>query len=810
MGAFDYGTAAGTAVKPVISPNGGSVVIGSTATITSTTPNSSIYYTTDGTVPGDPADLYAGPITIGVSEKVTAIATAPGYYVSPVATASFVAVNQTPVVTSIAPSSGTAGGAAFTLTVNGAEFVNGAKAYWNGVALTTTFVNANQLTAAVPAAKIVAAGTATVTVKQPDNVASITSATFTIKNVVPAVSSIAPTSTVAGSTDFVLTVNGTGFAAGATILWNGNALVTTVASSTKLTGTVPAANVAAKGSAVVTVRQSDGVVSATSATFTVLNPYPVVSTISPSTAVAGSGQLTLTVNGSAFVSGAAVLWNGTPLTTTFVSSAKLTAVVPAASLTLAGSFPITVKQPDGVVSPTSAPFTVSGVVPVVSSIAPASTPALSAEFTLTVNGSAFLSGATVLWNGAALATTFVSATKLTAIVPATKVAAKGTSTVTVKQPDGVPSATSATFTITSALPILSAISPVSKAASSGTFTLTVNGSRFAAGAVVLWKGVALPTTVVSSAKLTAEVLDTYIAAPGTAAITVKQADGTVSATSATFKITSAVPVVTTISPSTTAAGSAAFTLTVNGSAFLSGATVLWNGAALTTTFVSDTKLTAAVPAAKVAAKGTATVTVKQPDAVLSATSAAFTITNAMPVVLTLSPTTKPAGSADFALTVNGSAFAAGATVLWNGTDLTTTLVSSAKLTAAVPAALVASPGTAKVTVRQSDGTTSTTSATFTVTGTMGVTGLTFDPPTIVAGDATTGTVTLNYPAPAGGTKVTVVFGGFVVAVVTVAPGDKTVSLDIQTTEAAAAGAYTFYATTGVAGTGLAAGTLTVL
>jgi hypothetical protein len=80
---------------------------------------------------------------------------------------------------------------------------------------------------------------------------------------------------------------------------------------------------------------------------------------------------------------------------------------------------------------------------------------------------------------------------------------------------------------------------------------------------------------------------------------------------------------TSLSPSTAAPGSPAFTLTVNGANFVSGSTVRWNGAARTTTFVSSTQLTAAIPASDVAAAAEPAVTVTNP-APNAATSNALT------------------------------------------------------------------------------------------------------------------------------------------------------------------------------------------
>jgi VCBS repeat protein/IPT/TIG domain-containing protein len=65
-------------------------------------------------------------------------------------------------------------------------------------------------------------------------------------------------------------------------------------------------------------------------------------------------------------------------------------------------------------------------------------------------------------------------------------------------------------------------------------------------------------------------------------------------------------------PAATAPGGTGFTLTVNGTGFVSGSVVQWNGSALTTTFASSAKLTANVSASDIASAGTASVTVFNP------------------------------------------------------------------------------------------------------------------------------------------------------------------------------------------------------
>ena len=74
-----------------------------------------------------------------------------------------------PTVATLNPATISAGDPAFTLIMNGTNFVSKAVVNWNGVAQTsnTTFVSSNQLTVAVPASAIATSGTITLTVTNP-------------------------------------------------------------------------------------------------------------------------------------------------------------------------------------------------------------------------------------------------------------------------------------------------------------------------------------------------------------------------------------------------------------------------------------------------------------------------------------------------------------------------------------------------------------------------------------------------------------------------------------------------------------------
>ncbi len=164
-------------------------------------------------------------------------------------------------------------------------------------------------------------------------------------------------------------------------------------------------------------------------------------------------------------------------------------------------------------------------------------------------------------------------------------------------------------------------------------------------------------------------------------------------------VSNPVPVLGAIAPTTAPAGSAALSLTVTGSGFVSGSVVHWNGSARTTTYSGPTLLAAAIPAADLNVAGTAQVTVVTPAPGGGASAALpFSITNALPVAESLSPASTVAGSPALELTVTGTGFLAGSTVQWNETARATTYVSATALKAAIAAADVASAGTAQVRV----------------------------------------------------------------------------------------------------------------
>jgi len=94
-------------------------------------------------------------------------------------------------------------------------------------------------------------------------------------------------------------------------------------------------------------------------------------------------------------------------------------------------------------------FRLSGIytVPALSSVSPASRNAAGPDFTLTVKGASFQPFSTVNWNGAPLATTYVSATELKAAVPAALITSPGKASLTVVTGAGGGTSNKKTLTI---------------------------------------------------------------------------------------------------------------------------------------------------------------------------------------------------------------------------------------------------------------------------------------------------------------------------------------------------------------------------
>jgi hypothetical protein len=270
--------------------------------------------------------------------------------VAPAEMASAAPDNPVPFITALSPSGGAVGGSAFTLTVEGSGFVPESEVRWNEASRPTTYLSAGQLSAEIDAADIATAATVFVTVFNPAPGGGVSrSMLFLVRqpNPAPAVMGLSPAQAMAGDEAFGLTVIGSGFVQGSTVLWNGEARATGFINEAMLTATVRAADVAAAGTAFVSVVSPapGGGQSPSAGVFTIVNPAPSVSLLEPAFVWAGGPGFTLAVTGSRFTPASVVQWAGVDRPTLYVSPERLEASILAAEVMHAGAASVRVFTP---------------------------------------------------------------------------------------------------------------------------------------------------------------------------------------------------------------------------------------------------------------------------------------------------------------------------------------------------------------------------------------------------------------------------------------------------------------------------------
>ena len=168
------------------------------------------------------------------------------------------ATNPTPSITSITPNSIVAGSPELILTVSGTDFIQGSVIRWNGEDRPTSYISSTELQGTISATDLINPGSISVSVFSPapgggdSNVLDFT-ISDSAENPVPAVSQLTPASVVVGTSDFTLTITGTGFTTDSVVRWNGIDRSTTYISDTQLLIPVTSIDVAVPGSASVEV-----------------------------------------------------------------------------------------------------------------------------------------------------------------------------------------------------------------------------------------------------------------------------------------------------------------------------------------------------------------------------------------------------------------------------------------------------------------------------------------------------------------------------------------------------------------------------
>jgi DNA-binding beta-propeller fold protein YncE len=185
-----------------------------------------------------------------------------------------VSTNPVPTIITVSPASKFAGDPTSPIQLTGTNFVSSSVVNFGGSAVATNFISSTTLTAVIPAAAIATSGTATVVVSTPGPGGGISnSISFTINsvaNAVPTISYLYPSCTPVGGS-FTLSVSGSNLVNGSVLRWNGSDRPTTASNDVLLTAQILASDVAASGTATVTVFNPAAGVGSNSLPFTVTN-----------------------------------------------------------------------------------------------------------------------------------------------------------------------------------------------------------------------------------------------------------------------------------------------------------------------------------------------------------------------------------------------------------------------------------------------------------------------------------------------------------------------------------------------------------
>ncbi|MFR9754097.1 IPT/TIG domain-containing protein, partial [Nocardia sp. 004] len=366
-----------------------------------------------------------------------------------------------------------------------------------------------------------------------------------------------------------VTLSGTGFTGATGVDFGGVSAVSfTVVSDTQITATVPAGT----GTVAVTVTTAGGVSNSVSYTYVAA---PTLTSVVPGSGPEVGGN-SVTLSGSGFTGATAVLFGGvSAVSFTVVSDTQITAVVPAGT----GTVEVTVTATGGTSNGVLYTYVVA---PTLVSVVPGSGPEAGGN-SVTLSGSGFTGATGVDFGGvSAVSFTVVSDTQITATVPA----GSGAVDVTVTTAGGVSNPVSYTYV---AAPTLISVVPDSGPETGGN-TVTLIGTGFIGVTAVLFAAnAAVSFTVVSDTQIAAMVP----AGTGVVAVTVTTAGGVSNPVSYTYV---AAPTLISVVPDSGPA-TGGNTVTLTGTGFTGATAVLFGGvSAVSFTVVSDTQITAVVPA----------------------------------------------------------------------------------------------------------------------------------------------------------------------------------------------------------------------
>ncbi|MGI4828544.1 MAG: beta strand repeat-containing protein, partial [Janthinobacterium lividum] len=445
-------------------------------------------------------------------------------------------------------------------------------------------------------------------------------------------------------------------------------------------------------------------------------------TLNPSAvAVSSLGDVTIGVTGSNFGASSVVELAGTAQPTTVLSSTQLTFQLPASQTAFAHYLNVAVTNlannagtsPDAVLE-------VDNPAPAISSTGTGIVKLGATDTALVLTGTGFLSASVVNFNGTPLATTYLTATSLSYVVPSADLTTAGLFNLTVVNPaPGGGTSAAAVLEVDNPSPTVTSVSPSTISTGSGSSTVSVIGTNFTKATVITVNGTTVPATYYTSAQMQVVVPASYFASPGSLSFRASNpAPGGGSSAAVSLAVNSVTPSALTLSPSSVAVGASSAPITITGLNFIPSSVVQIFGQSRTTTYVSPTQLTFLLKPTDVATAGMLYVQVVNP--VLGGSSSNYLLLTATAgatgtaVISSISPAQVTVNSPATTLSIYASNLSAASFAQWNGVALAgTSYPNYGYIYATVPASLLTSVGTASVTIN-SPGAAAPVSSSFTV------------------------------------------------------------------------------------------------
>ncbi len=260
------------------------------------------------------------------------------------------------------------------------------------------------------------------------------------------------------------------------------------------------------------------------------------------------------------------------------------------------------------------------------------------------------------------------------------------------------------------VPTIAALIPPSVNAGNPQFTITVTGYKFTPSSQILWNGSPQFLPYFQSINIiTGQVPAALVQNPGTVLISVfTPQPGGGTTTTLPFAInplTTPIPSISKLSPTSVLAGSSSFTLIITGSNFVAESSVTVNGVNRAPSVVNSTELEVEMSPSDVATAGEVQIAVVNPEGPSSApgggssTPVNLPVTNPVPTLTSLSPANFTAGTLSATtLGVTGSSFVQSSVIEIDGSRRTTTFNASTQIQTTLSAGDLAVGGSHQIQV----------------------------------------------------------------------------------------------------------------